>query len=137
MGAVNEQLFGHAAADDAGAADPVLLGDRDLGVMRCRNPRRAHAARSRAYHEQVEIGHQTPALSISAWVDPSSTAESAPSPSSRAISLPSSTPNWSNGLIPSSTALANVRCSQNAISAPSDRASSRSSSTVALGRSPG
>ena len=29
----------------------------------------------------------------------------------RAISLPSSTPNWSNGLIPSNTALANVRCS--------------------------
>ena len=29
----------------------------------------------------------------------------------RAISLPSSTPNWSNGLMPMSTALANVRCS--------------------------
>ena len=34
MGAVDEQLLGHAAADDAGPADPILLGHRDPGAMR-------------------------------------------------------------------------------------------------------
>src|SRR5690606_24793844 len=55
----------------------------------------------------------------------------------RAISLPSSTPNWSNGLIPISTALAKVRCSWKAISAPSVAASRSSARIVVEGRSPG
>ena len=59
----------------------------------------------------AEVGHQTPALSISARVEESSESSSVPSASCRAISLPSSTPNWSNGLIPINTALAKVRCS--------------------------
>ena len=46
MRAVDEQLLGHAAADDAGAADAILLGDRDPRAMRGRNPRGANPARS-------------------------------------------------------------------------------------------
>ena len=55
MGAVDEQLLGHAAADHAGAADPIFLGDRDPGAMRGGDPRRAHAARAGADHEQVIV----------------------------------------------------------------------------------
>lgn len=50
-----------------------------------------------------------PAAAISACV----LGSKLPSPESicLAIALPSSTPNWSNGLMPISTALAKVRCS--------------------------
>ena len=56
---VDEQLLGHAAADDAGAADAILLRDGDLGAVAGRDARRAHAARAGADHEQivVELGH--------------------------------------------------------------------------------
>ena len=55
MGAVDEQLLGHAAADDAGAADAILLGDGDAGAMGGGDARGTHAARSGADHEQVII----------------------------------------------------------------------------------
>ena len=55
MGAVDEQFLGHAAADHAGAADPIFLGDRDPRAVRGRDPRRAHAARAGADDEEVII----------------------------------------------------------------------------------
>jgi hypothetical protein len=44
MRAVDQQLLRHTAADDAGAADPVLLGDCDTRAVSRRNPRSANAA---------------------------------------------------------------------------------------------
>ena len=55
MGAVDEQFLGHAAADHAGAADPIFLGDGDPRAMRGGDPRRAHAARAGADDEEVVI----------------------------------------------------------------------------------
>ena len=55
--------------DHAGPADLMLLGHGDFRAMRRRYSGPAHPARSRADHEQVEIGHQTPALSIKPRVD--------------------------------------------------------------------
>ena len=55
MRAIDQQLLGHAAANDAGAADAKLLGHRDLRPMRCGDTRRAHAARSCTDDEKVEI----------------------------------------------------------------------------------
>ena len=55
MRAIDEQLLGHAAANDAGAPDPKFLGHRDPGAMRRRHPRRPHAARSCTDDEKVEI----------------------------------------------------------------------------------
>src|SRR5438270_3539369 len=137
--AVDEQLLGYAAADHASAADLMLLGDRDPRAVSSRDTRGAHAARAGTNHKEVEVSHftisrvalvtnsapelqsrvgmvampagQTPARSIKARVEASRSSWSVPSASVRAISLPSSTPNWSNGLMPYSTALANVRCS--------------------------
>src|SRR4029079_6891703 len=111
MRAIDERLLGHAAADHAGAADLVLLGDSDARAISRGNAGSTHSAGAGADHEQVEVGHQTPARSISARVDGSSVSSRSSPASWRATSLPSSTPNWSNGLMPSSTALANVRCS--------------------------
>ncbi len=111
MRAIDQQLLGDAAADHTGPADFMLLGDRDLGAVGGGDARCPHPARSGADHEQVEVGHQIPALSISARVEASSASSPSPPDNCRAISLPSSTPNWSKGLIPSSTALAKVRCS--------------------------
>ena len=69
---IDEELLGHAAADDAGAAEPVLLGDGDLGAVARRNARRAHAARAGADHEQVEVGlgHCCPAASSEPHASP-------------------------------------------------------------------
>ena len=111
MRAVDEQLLGHAAADHAGAADLIFLGDRDPGAMRRGDARGAHAARPGADHEQVEVGHQTPALSISARVDASSVVLV------RAVGklprdlLAELDPELVERVDPSSTALAKVRCS--------------------------
>ena len=58
MGAVVHQLLGHAAADDAGAADPAVLGQPDLGAVRGGAPGAGDAAGAAADHEQVEVGHE-------------------------------------------------------------------------------
>ncbi len=115
MGAVDEQLLGDAAADDAGAADFMLLGDRNLRAMGRGDARGADAARAGADHEQiiVEAGHYSSsprAFAISALVE-ASKSRSSPASIALAIALPSSTPNWSNGLMPSKAAFAKVRCS--------------------------
>ena len=56
---VDQQLLGHAAADHAGAAEAVLLGDGHLGAVAGRNARRAHPAGAAADDEQVvvELAH--------------------------------------------------------------------------------
>ena len=55
MRAIDEQLLGHAAADDAGAADAIFLGDGDARAMPRRNPRRPHPAGAGTDDEQVEV----------------------------------------------------------------------------------
>ncbi len=59
MGTIDEQLFGYATPDDAGAADPVLLRYPDLGAMTRGDARRAHAARTRTDYKQIKVklGH--------------------------------------------------------------------------------
>ena len=65
--AVDEQFLGHAAADHAGAANLVLLGDRHASAISRSDARRAHAARAGADHEQVKIRHSiSPMTRISA-----------------------------------------------------------------------
>ena len=60
MGAVDEHLLGHAAADHAGAADPVFLGHRHARAVRRRYPARAHPARTGTDGDEVVIviGHR-------------------------------------------------------------------------------
>jgi hypothetical protein len=89
----------------------VLLSNGDARAIGCRNTGRADAAGAGTDYEQVKVGHYSPALSIKARVDGSKLSSSAESSSLRAISLPSSTPNWSNGLMRRRSALAKVRCS--------------------------
>ena len=55
MRGIDEQLLGHAAANDAGAAEAVFLGDGDAGSVTGRDPRGAHPARAAADHEQIDI----------------------------------------------------------------------------------
>ena len=63
---VDEQLLRHAAADDAGAAEPILLGDPDPGAVLGGHARRPNAARAAADHEKVEVEFAHPrALSAS------------------------------------------------------------------------
>src|SRR6185295_1059055 len=52
---VDQKLLGHAAADHAGAAEAVLLGDRHPGSVLSGNARRPHAARPAANDEEVEV----------------------------------------------------------------------------------
>ncbi len=111
MRAVHEQLLRNAAADHAGSANPVFLCDGDARTVARGDARGPDSTGSGADDEQVELGHQSPALSISARVEASNSESSVDWSSLRAMSLPSSTPNWSKGLIPSSTAFAKVRCS--------------------------
>jgi hypothetical protein len=59
MRAVDEQLLRHAAAHDAGAADPMLLDDRNLCTQPGRDARGAHAARSGADDQQVIVDSST------------------------------------------------------------------------------
>ena len=60
--AEHEQLFRHAAADHAGAAHPVLFGDHDPGAVAGGDAGGAHAARTSADDEQidVELSHAQP-----------------------------------------------------------------------------
>ena len=61
LGRIDEELFRHAAADDAGAADTVFFGDRHLRAMLGGDARRPDAARARADDEEivVEVGHRS------------------------------------------------------------------------------
>ena len=52
---VDEELLRHAAADHAGAADPILLGDHHLGAVTRGDPGRAHAAGAGADDEEVDV----------------------------------------------------------------------------------
>ncbi len=55
---IDEQLLGDAAADDAGAAETVFLGDGDARAMARRQPAGAHPARAAADDEEiVVVGH--------------------------------------------------------------------------------
>src|SRR5438270_252068 len=45
MAGIDEQLLWNAAADHAGAAEAVFLGDGDARAGLCRQPARPHAAR--------------------------------------------------------------------------------------------
>src|SRR5690606_5415111 len=52
---IDVELLRHAAADDAGAAEAVFLGDRDpLAEGGC-DPRRAYAARPTADDKEIEV----------------------------------------------------------------------------------
>ncbi len=55
MRPIDEQLLGHAPADDAGPADLIFLGDRDARAISGGDPRRPYAARAGTDHEQVEV----------------------------------------------------------------------------------
>ena len=55
MGADHEQLFRHTAADHAGAAHPVFLGDHHFGAVAGRDARGAHAARTAPDDEQIDV----------------------------------------------------------------------------------
>ncbi len=87
-------------------ARPTGSSSRSMPT-RCR-PSWKRSARSSRQHRAVKPALK-PAAANSAFVPASKSA--APLSISFAIFLPSSTPNWSNGLIPISTALAKVRCS--------------------------
>ena len=52
---IDEELLRHAAADHAGAADPILLGDHHLGAVTRGDPRRPHAAGAGADDEEVDV----------------------------------------------------------------------------------
>ena len=60
---VDVKLLRHAAADDAGAADPALLGDDRLRAMPGGDARRPHAARACADDEEVDVESHRPASS--------------------------------------------------------------------------
>ncbi len=49
------ELLRHAAADDASPADAAFLRDQGPRAMTGGDPRRAHAARSRADHEEIDV----------------------------------------------------------------------------------
>src|SRR3546814_16667041 len=55
MSPIDEKFLGHAAANDAGAAHPMLLRDRHFRSMGGRDTRRPNAARSRTNYEEVII----------------------------------------------------------------------------------
>jgi|GEM_PF-5584396 len=58
---VDHEFLRHAASDHACPADAEFFRDHDLGSMGRRDSRGAHAARSRADHEEIDIvaGHST------------------------------------------------------------------------------
>ena len=55
LAAIDQQLLRHAAADHAGAADAIFLGDADARAELGRKPRRADPARARANDEQIVV----------------------------------------------------------------------------------
>src|SRR5262249_46964715 len=58
-GGVGEEFLGEGAANDAGAADAILLGDQYACSVTSSDPRGAHTARACSDHEQIEVtvGH--------------------------------------------------------------------------------
>jgi len=52
---IDQELLRHAAADHAGAADAILLGDHHAGAVARRDAGGPHAARSRADDEQIDL----------------------------------------------------------------------------------
>ncbi len=52
---IDQELLRHAAADHAGAADAILLGDHHARAIAGRNAGGAHAARTRADDEQIDL----------------------------------------------------------------------------------
>jgi hypothetical protein len=63
-GCVDEQLLRHAAPDDTGAADPVFLGENDLGAVGGRDARSPDAARAAADDEEVDVLHVEPQIAL-------------------------------------------------------------------------
>ncbi len=63
---IDQKLFRHAAADDAGAAEAIFLGDHDARAMLGGDARGAHAARTAADDEKIDvvIGHDNFVLHI-------------------------------------------------------------------------
>ncbi len=55
MARIDQQLFGHTAANDAGAADTILLGDGHAGAEAGGNARGANAAGPGADNKQIVI----------------------------------------------------------------------------------
>ena len=53
--AIDEQFLRHAAADHAGAADAIFLGDGHLGAELRSEPAGAHASRACADHEEIVV----------------------------------------------------------------------------------
>src|SRR5262249_9067119 len=52
---VDEELLRHAAADHAGAAEAVFLGNLHPGTLLARDAPRAHRGRAAADDEQIEV----------------------------------------------------------------------------------
>ena len=71
---IDEQLLGDAAADHAGAAEAVFLGDGDLGAVAGRQPAGAHAARAAADDEEIVVVSAVMRLSVSDTSTPSARA---------------------------------------------------------------
>ncbi len=59
---IGHQLFRHAAANDARAADSELLGNHDFSAVAGRDAGRPHASGARTYDEKidVEFSHDVP-----------------------------------------------------------------------------
>ena len=55
MAGIDKELLGHAAANDASAADAVFLGDGDPGAVPGGDPACAHPARTGADDEKVVV----------------------------------------------------------------------------------
>ena len=71
--AVDQELFRHAAAQHAGAADTALLDDRDARAIAAGPPRAGDAARAGADRDHVEIiarhaGPSDPGIAESLWL---------------------------------------------------------------------
>ena len=52
---IDQELLRHAAADDAGAAEPILLGDHNARAVLGGNARSAHAARTASDNEKIDV----------------------------------------------------------------------------------
>src|SRR3546814_11573815 len=55
LACIDEKLFRYATANDAGAADAIFLRHGHLCAMPRRDAAGAYAARTRAYHKEIEV----------------------------------------------------------------------------------